>query len=83
MKSLLMAVGAVTALAAAAPASSAQLAHGTGLQHVPGIIQVRGYDYGPMGQCFDARVCGYGRRAYACSTYLERVVTGRGHVIFK
>ncbi len=87
MRTLLFAAAAVTTLVAAVPAS-AQVVGGN-WHASPGIILVKGggYDYGPMGQCFDARVCGHGRGAYAsahaCSIYRERIVTESGRVIFK
>jgi hypothetical protein len=82
MRKLLFAAAAATSLVAAAPAFAA-----------PDTDPRGGYDYGPMGQCFDARVCGHGRsafRAYAfapfgqgCPMVRERVVTESGHVIFR
>ena len=92
MRTLLFAAAAVTMLVAAAPAS-AQMIGGADVQQTPGFILVQngnnggGSDYGPMGQCFDPRVCGQGRDArasvQACHTVRERVVTESGRVIFK
>jgi hypothetical protein len=74
MRAFLFAAAATTMLVTAVPASAHDNNGG-------------GYDYGPLGQCFDARVCGHGRGAYAsahaCSIYRERVVTQSGRVIFK
>jgi hypothetical protein len=76
MRKLLFAAAATTALVAAAPAFAA-----------PNTDPDGGYDYGPMGQCFDARACGHGRSAFgfapSCSMVRERVVTDSGHIIFK
>jgi hypothetical protein len=79
MRKLLFAAAAATSLVAAVPAFAA-----------PNTDPDGGYDYGPMGQCFDARVCGHSRGAYAfapfgqgCPMVRERVVTESGHVIFK
>ena len=90
MKAMLFAAGAVTMLVAGAPASAQVV---SGMQQSQTIILVKdqnergGYDYGTMGQCFDARVCGHGRGAYAsgigCSTHRERLVTQSGRVIIK
>ena len=54
MRALLFATAAVTILVAAIPASAQNNGNDRG-----------GSDYGPMGQCQDARVCGHGRSAQA------------------
>lgn len=82
MRKLLFAAATATSLVAAVPAFAAPNTDPTG-----------GYDYGPMGQCFDPRVCGHGRGAYAfapfgsgqgCPMFVrERVVTDSGRVIYK
>ena len=92
MRKVLFASAAMTILVAATPAS-AQMISGTGAQQAPNIVLVNngndrgGSDYGPMGQCFDPRVCGQGRgaraSAQACHTVRERVVTDSGRVSFK
>lgn len=94
MRRLLFAAAAT--LVAAVPASAQVLADpgSTGVQReVPAIVLVKdddqrgGYDFGPMGQCFDPRVCGYGRGAYAyassCPMVRERIVTRNGDVVFR
>jgi len=80
MRNLLLVAATATSLVAAVPAFAA-----------PDTDPNGGYDYGPMGQCFDPRACGYGHRrgAYAfgfaqgCPMVRERVVTESGHVIFR
>jgi hypothetical protein len=79
MRKLLFAAAAATSLTAAVPAFAA-----------PNTDPDGGYDYGPMGQCFDARVCGHGHYArgifafaQSCPVVRERVVTASGHVIFR
>ena len=76
MRKLLLAAAAATSLVAAVPAFAA-----------PDTDENGGYDIGPMGQCFDARACGHGRRAFAfvpaCHMVRERVETENGHFIFK
>ncbi len=77
MRKLLLTAATATSLVAAIPAFA-----GTESTDPRG-----GYDYGPMGQCFDPRVCGHGRNVFAsahgCPMVRERVVTESGHVIFK
>jgi hypothetical protein len=69
MNKLLFAATATIALAAAVPASA---------------YTSRGYDIGPLGQCFDPPDCGHARASYAqCPMVRERVVTASGHVIFR
>lgn len=90
MKTILFAAAAVTMLIAGVPASAQVV---SGMQQGPTITLVKdenergGYDYGTMGQCFDARVCGHGQGAYAsaigCSIYRERVVTQSGRVMIR
>jgi hypothetical protein len=92
MKTLWLASAAVAILLGAVPASARKVA-GADVPQAPGFILVQngndrgGSDYGPMGQCFDARACGHRRGSYAsasaCSIHLERVVTQSGRVIFK
>jgi hypothetical protein len=78
MKKILFAAAAATSLVVAVPAFANDQTDPRG-----------GYDYGPMGQCFDARVCGHSRGAYAfapfggCRMMRERVVTESGHVIVR
>jgi hypothetical protein len=94
MRRLLFAAAAT--LVAAVPASAQVLVDpgSIGVQReVPAVVLVKdddprgGYDYGPMGQCFDPRVCGHGRGAYAfaysCPMVRERLVTANGNVIFR
>jgi|HubBroStandDraft_6_1064221.scaffolds.fasta_scaffold1594795_2 hypothetical protein len=82
MRRILFVAAAATSLVAAAPAFAA-----------PNTDPDGGYAYGPMGQCFDARVCGDGRNAFGayafapfghgCQMVRERVVTESGHVFFR
>jgi hypothetical protein len=77
MKTPLLAV-TLLALASAAPATAANDNQSKNRG---------GADYGPMGQCFDARVCD-GRGSYAflpggCHMVRERIVTEDGRVIFR
>jgi hypothetical protein len=78
MRKILIAAAAAASLAATIPAYA-----GSDNTEPRG-----GIDIGPMGQCFDARVCGhYGRDAYAfahgCQTVRERVTTDSGRVNYK
>jgi hypothetical protein len=82
MRTLLFVAAAATSLVATAPAFANEQTDQHG-----------GYDYGPMGQCFDARACGHSRGAFGayafapfgggCHMVRERVVTDGGHVIFR
>jgi len=82
MRKLLFAAAAATSLVAAVPAFANDQTDQRG-----------GYDYGPLGQCFDARACGHSRGAFGayafapsgegCQMVRERVVTDSGHVIFR
>jgi len=82
MRRILFAAAAATSLVAASPGFAA-----------PNTDPDGGYDYGPMGQCFDARACGHSRGGFGaygfapfgqrCQMVRERVVTDSGHVIFR
>ena len=96
MRKLLFATVAATTLVATIPASAQVLLgagpDGAGVQRdVPSIVLVKddsghgGIDIGPLGQCFDPRVCGTTSAAYAnnCPLVRERIVTQSGKVIFR
>ena len=92
MRKLLFATASAAALVATVPAQ-VWLGAGTGPASagVPSIVLVKddsgrgGIDIGPLGQCFDPRVCGTTSAAYAnsCPLIRERIVTQGGKVIFR
>jgi hypothetical protein len=71
-KFLIAGAAAVVSMAAVPASAQALLSADPGLQQGSIVLvgskneadKTGGYDYGPMGQCFDPAVCGRGRGAY-------------------